>query len=94
MTFARSHSGGETDETNYDEDDGIGVAEVEKAATDFLQQKKYADGDNNDGPHEAADSATLASATNTIAHRCLTSRRSLLRTPVNAVPKHQDAHGD
>lgn len=94
MALARSHSRGKADKTDYDKDDGIGVAEVEEAAAHFLQQKKYADGDNNDGAHEAADGATLASATNTIAHRCLTSRRSLLGTPVDAVPKHQNTYGD
>jgi len=68
MAFAGSHRGGEADKTDYDEDNGIGVAEVEIAAAHLLQQKKYADGDNNDRPHEAADAATLAGATNTIAH--------------------------
>jgi hypothetical protein len=68
MAFARSHSGGQADEPDYDEDDWIGVAEVEVAAAHLLQQKKYADGDNNDGPHEATDAATLAGATDTIAH--------------------------
>ena len=37
-------------------------------AEHLLQQKKYADGDNNHRPHEAADAATLAIATDTIAH--------------------------
>jgi len=68
MTLARSHRGGQADETDDDEDDWIGVAEVEVAAAHLLQQKKHADGDNNDGPHEATNAATLAGATNTIAH--------------------------
>ena len=68
MALAGSHRGGEADQTDYDEDDGIGVTEVEIAAAHLLQQKKYADGDDDDGPHEAADAATLAGATNTIAH--------------------------
>ena len=68
MAFAGRHCGRETDETDYDEDNGIGVTEVEVAATHFLQEKKYADGDHYDGPYEAADGATLAGATNTIAH--------------------------
>jgi hypothetical protein len=68
MALARSHSGSEADETDYDEDDWIGVSEVEVAAAHLLQQKKYANGDNNDRPHKATDAATLAGATNTIAH--------------------------
>ena len=68
MALARSHGGGQADEADYDEDDWIGVAEVEVAAAHLLQQKKYADGDNNDGPHKTTDAATLAGATNTIAH--------------------------
>jgi hypothetical protein len=68
MSFTRSRGGGETDETDHDEDDRVSVTEIEVAAAHFLQQKKYADGDHYDGPHEAADGATLAGATNTIAH--------------------------
>ena len=68
MAFARSHRGGQADETDDHEDDWIGVAEVEVAAAHLLQQKKYADGDYNDRPHETADATTLAGATNTIAH--------------------------
>jgi hypothetical protein len=68
MAFAGGHGGSETDEADDDEDDGPGVAEVEESATHFGQQKKDADGDYNDGAHEASDSATLASATNAFAH--------------------------
>ena len=68
MTFSRSHSRSNADKTDYDENDGIGVAKIEVAAAHFLQQKKYSDGYNNDWAHEAADAATLAGATNTIAH--------------------------
>jgi hypothetical protein len=68
MAFAGSHRGSEAHETDYDKDHGIGVGEVEIAAAHLLQQKKYADGDNNDRPHETADATTLAGATNTIAH--------------------------
>ena len=68
MAFTRSKGGGKVEEPDDDENDWPSVAEVEKAAAHFLQQKKYADGDHNDGPHEAARSATLACATNTVAH--------------------------
>ncbi len=40
MTLAGSHSGGQADETDYDEDDWIGVAEVEVAAA-VLQSACY-----------------------------------------------------
>jgi len=39
MSFARSESGGEADEPNYDEDDRICVAEIEEAAAQLRQQK-------------------------------------------------------
>ena len=94
MALAGSHCGGEADETDYDEDDGIGVAEVETTAAHLLQQKKHAHSNNHNGPHEAADAATLAGATNAIAHLCVTSRRSLLLLPVDAVPKHQNTHAN
>jgi hypothetical protein len=94
MAFAGSHSRGEADETDYDENDRIGVSEVEVASTHFGQQKKHANGYDNDGAHEAADVATLAGATETIAHLCLISRRSLLRLAVDAVPEHQNPHAD
>ena len=68
MAFAGSECRSETDETDYDEDNRIGIAEVEVASAHFLQQKKHADGDDYDGPHEATDGASLAGATNTIAH--------------------------
>src|SRR5580658_5327797 len=86
MAFAGSHSRGEADETDYDENDRIGVSEVEVASTHFGQQKKHANGYDNDGAHEAADVATLAGATETIAHLCLISRRSLQRLAGDAVP--------
>jgi len=94
MAFARSESGREADESDYDEDDWPGVAKVEVAAAHFRQKEKHADGDNYDGAHEAADGATLAHTTNAIAHLSQTSRRSLLGTAVDAVPKHENAHGD
>jgi hypothetical protein len=68
MALAWRHSRGQADQADYDEDDWVGVAEVEVAAAHLLQQKKYPDGDHNDGPHKATDAATLAGATNTIAH--------------------------
>ena len=68
MTFARSDSGREANQSNHDEDDRVGVAEVEVAAAHFRQQKKHADGHNDDGSHEAADGAALTVATNSIAH--------------------------
>ena len=92
MTFGRSHSRGETDQPNHDENDRVSVAEVKVAATHFRQEKKYTHGNNYDGAHEAADAATLASATNAIAHLCSTSRGSLLRPAVDAIPKHQNSY--
>ena len=68
MAFTGSEGRRKADEAYHDEDDRPGIAEVEVAAAHFLQQKKNANGDHNDGAHEAADGATLASATNTIAH--------------------------
>jgi hypothetical protein len=68
MALTGGRGGRETDETDHDEDHGIGVGEIKVAAAHFLQQKKHTDGDNYDGPHEAADGATLASTTNTITH--------------------------
>src|SRR5580704_17704427 len=92
MPLARSESRRETDDADYDEDDRVGVAEIKEAATHFRQQKENANGNNHDGPHEAADAATLAGATNAIAHLCSTSRRSLLRPAVDAIPKHQNSY--
>jgi hypothetical protein len=94
MALTRSRGRRETDETDHDEDDRISVGEIEVAAAHFLEQKKHADGDHYDGPHESADGATLAGATNTIAHLSQTSRRSLLGLAVHAIPKHQNAHAD
>jgi hypothetical protein len=68
VTFAGSHGGDKIYETDDDEDDGPGVAEVKETAAHFRQEKKNANGDDHDGPHEAADVAALAIATNTIAH--------------------------
>jgi hypothetical protein len=89
MAFGRSHSRGQTDQPDYDKDNWVGVTEIKVAATHFRQEKKYAHSNNYDGPHEAADAATLAGATNAIAHLYSTSRRSLLRPAVDAIPKHQ-----
>jgi hypothetical protein len=68
MTFAGSKSAGEVDETNDDKNDRPRVAEIEEAAAHLRQEKKHANGDDDDGAHEAARGATLAGATNTIAH--------------------------
>ena len=68
MTFNGSEGGGKVEEADHDENDWPGVAEVEVAAAHFLEQKKHADGYNDHRAHEAADGATLASASNTIAH--------------------------
>jgi hypothetical protein len=87
MAFAGSKGRGEADEADDDEDDRVGVAEIEEAAAHLCQQKENADGDNDDGPHEAADGATLASATNTIAHLYLTSVSKLAnKAPKDDVP--------
>jgi hypothetical protein len=68
MALAGGHGRSETNETDDDENDGPGVAEVEVAAAHFGQQKKHTDGDNDDGAHEASNGATLAIASNTVAH--------------------------
>jgi hypothetical protein len=69
VALAGSHGGSKADKTNDDKDDGPGVGEIEEAATQFRQEKENADGNDDDGTHEAADAATLTGATNTIAHR-------------------------
>jgi hypothetical protein len=61
------------EEPDHDENDWPSVAEVEKAAAHFLQQKKYADGNHHDGTHEAARGTALACATNPVAHLSQTS---------------------
>src|SRR5208282_5604592 len=94
MAFARCHCRCEADETNHDENNRVGIAEVEVTAAHFRQQEKHADGNDHHGAHEAADGATLAGASDAIAHLYLTSRRSLLRLAVHAVPKHQDPDAD
>jgi hypothetical protein len=68
VAFTRSKGARKVEESDHDENDRPSVAEVEKSIAHFLQQKKHADGDHNDGTHEAASSATLACATNTVAH--------------------------
>jgi hypothetical protein len=68
VAFAGSESTGEIDETDDDEDYRPGVAEVKESAAHLRQEKKHADGDNDDGAHEAARGATLTGATNTITH--------------------------
>jgi hypothetical protein len=68
MAFARGESGRQADQSDHDENDRPGVAEVEVAAAHFRQKEKHADSDDYDGAHEAADGATLAHTTNAIAH--------------------------
>jgi hypothetical protein len=72
VAFGGSESTSETHEPDHDNDDRVGVAKIEVAATHFLQEKKHTNGHNNDGAAKATDGATLAVATNMIAHRCLT----------------------
>lgn len=94
MALARSESRRETNETDYDENDRPGIPKFEEASAHFRQQKENANGNDHDGPHEAADAAALAGTTNAIAHLCVASRRSLLTLAVDAVAKHQNAHPD
>jgi hypothetical protein len=94
MAFARSDSGCEADEPNHDDDDRIGVAEIEEASAHFRQKKEYADGYNDHGSHKAANGAALAGAMNSIAHLYPNSRRSLLFTAIHPVAEHQNAHTD
>jgi hypothetical protein len=69
VALAGSHGGSKADKTDDDKDNGPSVTEVEVSAAHLRQEKKYADGYDDDGAHQAADTATLAGATNTIAHR-------------------------
>lgn len=94
MAFGGSESRGQANESNDDDDNRIGVAEVEVAATHFRQKKKDADGYNDNRTHKAANGATLARATNTITHRCFPSRGRLLRLAVHPVAEHQNANSD
>ncbi len=71
------------------------LPKFEEAAAHFRQQKENANGNDHDGPHEAADAAALAGTTNTIAHLCV----NLPKEPPNgwrfdAVAKHQNADPD
>lgn len=93
MPFVGSERTGKTHQPDHDDDDRVGIAEVEVAATHFLQEKKYADSYHNDWAAKTTKGATLAVAI-AITHRCVTSRRSLLRARIHPVSKHQDAHGD
>jgi hypothetical protein len=68
MALARSESGRKADQSDHNKDDRPGVAELEVAAAHFCQQKKHADSYHDDGPNDVADGATMAAATNTIAH--------------------------
>ena len=69
MSFRRSERAGEAQKSDNDQNDGPGVAEIKITAAQFREQKKQSDGDNNDWPFEAANCATLTTATNLIAHR-------------------------
>lgn len=72
MAFSGSKCTSEAHEPDHDNYNRVGVAKIEVAATHFLQEKKHTNGYYNDGASKAADGATLAVATNMIAHRCLT----------------------
>jgi len=68
VAFAGGESGGEVDKTDNDKDDRPCAPEFEEVAARLPQEKKHADSDDDYGAHEAARGATLAGATNTIAH--------------------------
>lgn len=62
MSFARSERRAKTQEANHDNEDGICVAEIEKAATHFLEQKKNSNRHDDHRTTHAPDRATLAVA--------------------------------
>ncbi len=94
MAFGGSESRGQANEPNDDDDNRIGVAEVEVAATHFGQEKKNSDSHDDNRAHKAANGATLTIATNAITHRCFPSRGRLLRLAVHPVAEHKSANAD
>jgi hypothetical protein len=70
VPFVRSQGTSQTDEADDDQDDGVGVAEIEEAAAHLLEEKENTDGDHGAWAHQAADAAALATTMNAIAHFC------------------------
>src|SRR5580698_2951937 len=61
--------GGEKDCADDDENHGVGVAEFKEAAAHLLEEKEYADRDDDGRADEGANRASRATASWVIAHR-------------------------
>src|SRR5579863_8633405 len=68
MAFARGHGGSQLDYAHDNQNDWPSVVEIEGAVVRAIEEKENAYGDQNRGPHQAADGAALAVTMNAVAH--------------------------
>jgi hypothetical protein len=89
VAVSRCSRSRKADCTDDDENDRIRVAERKITAAHLVEKKKHADGNNDGGPHQPANRATAASASDTVTHQ-----RILLRAAVEPFAHHQNSRGN